>query len=142
MWQDSKFLVRFFTYFSPIERLGLGQVCSKWRDVMYHQPLFWRDVRPVIHCRTIRSWSSSSNSVSSAMSPTMTAAAAPPPTNEISPAQGNASSNQAGDVNSASQATAAATSMLSPTATTISTASSTSPSNLISSPSDASTGGE
>ena len=38
------------------------QVCPSWRDVLYGQPEFWREVRPVLHCRDIRSWSSSANS--------------------------------------------------------------------------------
>ena len=33
------------------------QVCRKWREVLY-QPPFWRDVRPVLHCRDLRSWNS------------------------------------------------------------------------------------
>jgi hypothetical protein len=41
---------------------GLSQVCPDWRDTLYGQPEFWREVRPVLHCRDIRSWSSSANS--------------------------------------------------------------------------------
>ena len=68
--QDNKFLGNFFLYFSPTERLGMSQVCQKWRQVLY-QPQFWREVRPVLHCRTIRSWSAgSSSSASSSLSPT------------------------------------------------------------------------
>ena len=40
----------------------LLQVCPDWRDTLYGQPEFWREVRPVLHCRDIRSWSSSANS--------------------------------------------------------------------------------
>ena len=70
VWQDNKFLGSFFLYFSPTERMGMGQVCQKWRQVLY-QPQFWREVRPVLHCRTIRSWSAgSSSSASSSLSPT------------------------------------------------------------------------
>ena len=59
MWQDSKFLYGFFSLFpNQNERAILAQVCQKWREVLY-QPVFWRDVRPVIHCRAIRSWSTS-----------------------------------------------------------------------------------
>ena len=64
IWQDCKFLGRFFLYFSPTERLGISQVCQKWREVLY-QPIFWREVRPVLHCRTIRSWSTGSSSSAS-----------------------------------------------------------------------------
>ena len=74
--QDNKFLGNFFLYFSPTERLGMSQVCQKWRQVLY-QPQFWREVRPVLHCRTIRSWSAgSSSSASSSLSPTNNFAAA------------------------------------------------------------------
>ena len=70
VWQDNVFLGSFFMYFSPTERLGMSQVCQKWRQVIY-QPQFWREVRPVLHCRTIRSWSAgSSSSASSSLSPT------------------------------------------------------------------------
>ena len=59
LWQDSKFLYGFFSLFpNQNERAILAQVCQKWREVLY-QPVFWRDVRPVIHCRAIRSWSTS-----------------------------------------------------------------------------------
>jgi F-box/leucine-rich repeat protein 16 len=55
MWKDPKFLARFFWFFSPYERHILAQVCSHWRDVLY-RPVFWRDQRPVLHCRAMRSW--------------------------------------------------------------------------------------
>ncbi len=61
LWQDSKFLFAFFGLFpNQNERAVLAQVCQKWKEVLY-QPEFWREVRPVIHCRTIRSWSGIGN---------------------------------------------------------------------------------
>ena len=55
MWMDSKFLVRFFWYFNSEDRFLLAAVCKRWREVLY-QPCFWLDLRPVLHCRTLRSW--------------------------------------------------------------------------------------
>lgn len=55
LWQDYKFLVRFFRYFSSHEHWVLSQVCQRWREVLY-QPGFWKDVRPILHCRTMRTW--------------------------------------------------------------------------------------
>ena len=33
-------------------------MCRKWREVLY-QPPYWKDLRPVLHCRDLRSWNSS-----------------------------------------------------------------------------------
>ena len=55
MWTDYKFLVRFFWYFSYQERYLLAQVSQRWREILY-QPCFWTDLRPVLHCRTLRTW--------------------------------------------------------------------------------------
>ena len=33
------------------------QVCRKWREVLY-QPPYWKDLRPVLHCRDLRLWGS------------------------------------------------------------------------------------
>ena len=75
MWQDSKFLYGFFSLFpNQNERAILAQVCQKWREVLY-QPVFWRDVRPVIHCRAIRSWSTSVASYCGNTSSTATSSA-------------------------------------------------------------------
>lgn len=56
LWQDPKFLTRFFWFFGAIERQALAQVCTTWRDVIY-APVFWRDQRPVLHCRMLRTMS-------------------------------------------------------------------------------------
>ena len=32
VWQDKVFLGSFFLYFSPSERLGMSQVCQRWRN--------------------------------------------------------------------------------------------------------------
>ena len=55
IWSDYQFLVRFFWYFSSQDRLVLGRVSMRWREVLY-QPKFWSEVRPVLHCRTLRTW--------------------------------------------------------------------------------------
>lgn len=70
LWQDSSFLLSFFRHFpNQNDRAILATVCQKWREVLY-QPEFWREVRPVIHCRAIRTWSPASNSTSTATSST------------------------------------------------------------------------
>ncbi|XP_050696775.1 F-box/LRR-repeat protein 16-like [Eriocheir sinensis] len=52
--RDEAFLARFFLYFSPLERRVLAQVSARWRGVLY-QPRFWHGLRPVLHCRELRS---------------------------------------------------------------------------------------
>lgn len=82
LWQDYGFLVAFFSRFSNVsERSALGQVCRRWREVLY-QPVFWREVRPVLHCRTIRCWSSSAMMAPSSSSTTSGATAAEAAENE------------------------------------------------------------
>lgn len=49
-WEDEKFLLQFFLYFSPCERCQLVQVCRLWRDLLY-QPQHWKGVTPIVHCR-------------------------------------------------------------------------------------------
>eukprot|EP00095_Tigriopus_kingsejongensis_P005870 maker-scaffold38_size502422-snap-gene-2.17 protein:Tk05870 transcript:maker-scaffold38_size502422-snap-gene-2.17-mRNA-1 annotation:"f-box lrr-repeat protein 16" len=55
MWMDYKFLVRFFWYFTYQERYVLAQICKRWREVLY-QPCFWNELRPVLQCRALRTW--------------------------------------------------------------------------------------
>lgn len=52
--RDEAFLGRLFSYFSPLERTVLAQVCVRWRALLY-QPRFWHGLRPVLHCREMRS---------------------------------------------------------------------------------------
>ncbi|KAK7026823.1 F-box/LRR-repeat protein 16, partial [Halocaridina rubra] len=51
--REEAFLDRFFSYFTPIERTVLAQVCLRWRTVLY-QPRFWHGIRPVLNCREMR----------------------------------------------------------------------------------------
>ncbi|XP_066990151.1 F-box/LRR-repeat protein 16 [Macrobrachium rosenbergii] len=51
--RDEAFLDKFFSYFTPIERTVLAQVCLRWRAVLY-QPRFWHGIRPVLNCREMR----------------------------------------------------------------------------------------
>ncbi|CAL1285337.1 unnamed protein product, partial [Larinioides sclopetarius] len=53
LWMDAAFLANFFWYFSPLERTKLPQVCRTWKDVLY-QPVFWKQIMPVLHCRELR----------------------------------------------------------------------------------------
>ncbi|ELU15721.1 hypothetical protein CAPTEDRAFT_201139 [Capitella teleta] len=48
IWQDEKFLLKFFFYFSPCERCVLAQVCAQWRDLLYQTP-YWSGVTPVLN---------------------------------------------------------------------------------------------
>ena len=98
VWQDKVFLGSFFLYFSPSERLGMSQVCQRWRQVLY-QPQFWREVRPVLHCRTIRSWSAgSSSSASSSLSPTNNSFAAAAEKAKASPGESTAAPSSTAQV--------------------------------------------
>lgn len=51
---DERYLERLFEYFSPVERCILAQVCVIWRDVLYRNHRFWRDIMPVLPCREFR----------------------------------------------------------------------------------------
>ena len=53
LWSDPAFLSRFFEYFTHQERFLLAQVCTRWRDILY-KPVFWKGIRPVLRCRTLR----------------------------------------------------------------------------------------
>jgi F-box/leucine-rich repeat protein 16 len=53
VWQDEKFLAKFFFYFSPCERCALAQVCALWRDILY-APVYWSGVMPVL---SFKEWS-------------------------------------------------------------------------------------
>lgn len=55
--RDEAFLSRFFLFFAPLDRAALAQVCLRWRSVLY-QPKFWTGLRPVLHCRQLRSGAS------------------------------------------------------------------------------------
>lgn len=51
---DERFLARFFSYFSPLERRTLSQVCTRWRDHLYRSPRYWAGLLPVIKCKELR----------------------------------------------------------------------------------------
>lgn len=54
LFQDERFLGKFFTYFTSFERRNLAQVCTKWRDIMYRSPRYWSGLLPVLQCRELR----------------------------------------------------------------------------------------
>lgn len=54
LFQDDRFLSKFFLYFSPYERRILAQVCTKWRDVLYRCPRYWSGLLPSLQCRELR----------------------------------------------------------------------------------------
>lgn len=54
LFLDERFLQLFFLYFSSYERRDLAQVCSKWRDVLYRNPLYFSGLVPVVQCRELR----------------------------------------------------------------------------------------
>ncbi|XP_054159279.1 F-box/LRR-repeat protein 16-like [Oppia nitens] len=54
LWSDNKFLMKFFTYFSPIERCLLAQVCKTWQTLLYSDHRFWRHLMPVLFCDELR----------------------------------------------------------------------------------------
>lgn len=54
LFQDERFLGKFFQYFTSFERRNLAQVCTRWRDVMYRCPRYWSGLLPVLQCRELR----------------------------------------------------------------------------------------
>lgn len=54
LYQDERFLSKFFQYFTSIERRTLAQVCTRWRDVLYRCPRYWSGLLPVLQCREMR----------------------------------------------------------------------------------------
>jgi F-box and leucine-rich repeat protein 16 len=54
LFLDERFLQLFFLYFSSYERRDLAQVCTKWRDILYRNPMFFTGLVPVLQCRELR----------------------------------------------------------------------------------------
>lgn len=54
LFLDERFLQHFFLFFSSYERRDLAQVCSKWRDILYRNPIFFSGLVPVFQCRELR----------------------------------------------------------------------------------------
>lgn len=54
LFQDERFLNRFFLYFNSYERRTLAQVCTRWRDLLYRCPRFWAGLYPILQCRELR----------------------------------------------------------------------------------------
>lgn len=54
LFLDERFLQHFFLYFSSHERRSLAQVCTKWRDILYRNPIYFSGLVPVLQCRELR----------------------------------------------------------------------------------------
>lgn len=54
LFQDERFLSRFFLYFTAYERRTLAQVCNRWRDLLYRVPRYWAGLYPILQCRELR----------------------------------------------------------------------------------------
>lgn len=54
LFQDERFLNKFFLYFTSYERRHLAQVCVRWRDLLYRCPRFWAGLYPILQCRELR----------------------------------------------------------------------------------------
>ena len=54
LFLDERFLQHFFLYFSSYERRELATVCTKWRDILYRNPIFFSGLVPVLQCREFR----------------------------------------------------------------------------------------
>lgn len=54
LFLDERFLQKFFLFFSPHERRDLAQVCTRWRDVLYRNPILFSGLMPVLQCRELR----------------------------------------------------------------------------------------
>lgn len=54
LFLDERFLQHFLLFFSSYERRDLAQVCTKWRDILYRNPIFFSGLVPVLQCRELR----------------------------------------------------------------------------------------
>jgi len=54
LFLDERFLQLFLLYFTSYERRDLAQVCSKWRDILYRNPIYYSGLVPVLQCRELR----------------------------------------------------------------------------------------
>lgn len=54
LFLDERFLQIFFLYFSSYDRRELAQVCTKWRDILYRNPIYFSGLVPVLQCRELR----------------------------------------------------------------------------------------
>lgn len=54
LFQDERFLNKFFLYFNSYERRTLAQVCTRWRDLLYRCPRYWAGLYPILQCRELR----------------------------------------------------------------------------------------
>ena len=54
LFQDERFLQHFFLYFNSLERRELAMVCTKWRDLLYRNPMYFSGLLPVLQCRELR----------------------------------------------------------------------------------------
>lgn len=54
IFQNTEFLRLFFRFLDPLDRCKAAQVCKKWRDILYNDPLYWADLVNVIDCTHLR----------------------------------------------------------------------------------------
>lgn len=54
LFLDERFLQHFFLYFTSYERRELAQVCAKWRDLLYRNPIYFSGLVPALQCRELR----------------------------------------------------------------------------------------
>lgn len=54
LFQDEKFLAKFFDTLEPLERCVAAQICRKWRDVLYSDHKYWKGLINVIDCTQLR----------------------------------------------------------------------------------------
>lgn len=54
LFQEDTFLARFFDKLEPLDRCVAAQVCRKWRDVLYANQHYWKDLINVIDCTQLR----------------------------------------------------------------------------------------
>lgn len=54
LFKDEKFLIRFFDKLEPLERCVAAQVCRLWRNILYSNQNYWKDLINVIDCSQMR----------------------------------------------------------------------------------------
>lgn len=54
LFQDEKFLKKFFNKLEPLDRCVAAQVCRLWRNILYANQNYWKDLINVIDCTQLR----------------------------------------------------------------------------------------
>lgn len=54
LFLDEEFLIKFFGLLEPLDRCVAAQVCRLWRNILYANQNYWKDLISVIDCNQLR----------------------------------------------------------------------------------------